>query len=127
MTGVLCVWIYATCFPDIDYSDCLCDDCWNIFFAECGELLLAMDFLLLSSIHGYLRVLVFHILLLCQDQNVWILPDQLLFWIHRHVLPRFRNSMWYISLSLSLFFLGILDRTEQVVLCLTCIGLGLYS
>lgn len=67
MTGVLCVRIYATSISDSHNSDRMCNDSWDVFLAKRGELLLAMDFILLCSVNSYLRLLVLDILLLCQD------------------------------------------------------------
>ena len=41
-----------------------------------------------------LRVFVLSILLLCEDEDVRLLPNQLLFWIHFDVLSWAGNSVW---------------------------------
>ncbi|XP_013605429.1 PREDICTED: transmembrane 9 superfamily member 1-like isoform X3 [Brassica oleracea var. oleracea] len=86
LTGVLCVWIHAAGFCDSGDSDGLCDNCGNLFPAERRELSLAMDFVFLSCFNGCLCLLILHLLLLRKDQDVWILPDKLLLWIHNDVL-----------------------------------------
>lgn len=93
-TGLLCVWVHASCVCHSDHCHCLCDDCGDILLAECWELSLAMDFILLCCLYCPLCIPVLNLLLSNEDQNVWLLPDQLLFWIHIDVLSWFGNTMW---------------------------------
>jgi hypothetical protein len=92
VAGLLRVWVHAAGVHHFDHRDSVCDDRGNVLLAECGELSLAMDFLLVGGFHSLLRVLVLHLLLSHEDKDVRILPDQLLLRLHSHVLHR----PWYI-------------------------------
>lgn len=35
LTGVLCLWLYASCFSDSHHCYCMRDDCGDILLAEC--------------------------------------------------------------------------------------------
>ncbi|KAG6487356.1 hypothetical protein ZIOFF_055942 [Zingiber officinale] len=91
--GVLCVWLYATGVPDPRNCHRLCDDSRCIFLAKCRELSLAVDFILLCCFDRCLCVPLFYILLPCEDQDVRLLPDQLLLWLHVNVLFGLRNTL----------------------------------
>lgn len=97
LTGVLCLRLHASCFCNSDHCYCLCNHCGNIFHVECWELSLAMDFVLLSCIYCFICVFVFRLLLLCKDQDVRLLPNKLLFWIHSDVQSWSRNALRYVS------------------------------
>jgi len=96
-TGVLCVWLYATGFSDSHHRYCLCDNCRDILFVKCRELPLAMDVFLFSCLNISLCVFILNILLLREDKDVRVLPNQLLFWIHFDVFSWTRNSMRWVS------------------------------
>jgi hypothetical protein len=93
-TGVLCLWLHATGFSDSHRCYCMCDNCGDILFVKCWELQLAMDIFSFSSLNRCLCISVLNILLLCEDKDVRLLPNQLLFWIHYDVLSWTRNSLW---------------------------------
>ena len=93
LTGVLRVWIHAAGICDSGHSNGLCDNCGNLFPTERRELSLAMDFVFLSCFNGCLRLLILHLLLLRKDQDVRILPDKLLLWIHHDVLSWPRHPL----------------------------------
>lgn len=99
-TGVLRVRVYAAGFLDSHYCHCLCDHCGDILLVKCWKLSLAVDFLLLCCLDSCLCVSVLSLLLLCEDQDVRLLSDQLLFWIHFDVLPWIGNPMRWVSLVL---------------------------
>ncbi|AQK71657.1 Transmembrane 9 superfamily member 1 [Zea mays] len=92
-TGLLCLWVHVAGLSDTHHCHHMCNNCRYIFLAKCGELPLAMDFILLCCFHCGVCLPLLHILLPHEDQDVWILPDQLLFRLHSNVLPRLRNTM----------------------------------
>lgn len=65
--GLLCLWVYATRVCDTDHCHGMCDNCGDIFLAECRELSLAMDFILRCCFNCSLCLLLRRILLLCED------------------------------------------------------------
>lgn len=103
LTGLLRLWLYAVSFSDSHHCDRLCDNRGNIFLIECWKLPLAMDIIFLSCLDSCLCVLVFDILLLREDKDVRVLPNQLLFWIHFDVLSWFRNSLRWVYHEIKLF------------------------
>jgi len=103
LQGLLCIWIYVAGFCDSPYCHHLRHYSWNILLAKCWKLSLAMDIILLCRINSSLCVPLFHILLLYENEDVWIFPDNFLFWLHTYVLPWFGNTLW------SCWLLGLLD------------------
>ena len=99
MTGLLRVRLHATGFSDSYDCYCLCDNCGYILLVKCWELSLAMDVFLFSCLDSCLCVFVLNILLLCEDEDVRLLPDELLFRIHFDVFSWARNSMWSCGFS----------------------------
>ncbi|KAK6116683.1 hypothetical protein DH2020_049565 [Rehmannia glutinosa] len=57
-SGLLCVWLHATCVCDSDHRHRLRYNCGYLFLAECRELSLAMDFILLCCLNCSLCVLL---------------------------------------------------------------------
>lgn len=121
--GVLCVRLHAAGVPDPVNCHNLCDNCGDILSAECRELSLAVDIILLSCLNGALCVHLFHLLLPCEDQNVWILPDQFLLWVYSHVLSGPGHPLWWVlspcpspspSPSLSIMLVCKISHTDRM-------------
>ena len=91
--GLLCLWFYAAGLPDSHHCNHLCNNCGDIFLAKCRELSLAVDVVLLCCLNSSICVFVLCILLLCENQDVRLLPDQLLLRIHFDVLSWFGNPL----------------------------------
>lgn len=87
LPGVLRVRLHAVGVHHPDYRHGVRHHCRHLLPAERGKLPLAMDVLLLSGLDRHLRVPLQYILLLHEDQDVGLLPNDLLLWVHAHVLP----------------------------------------
>ncbi|KAG8389682.1 hypothetical protein BUALT_Bualt01G0004200 [Buddleja alternifolia] len=59
--GLLCVWLHVIRVCNSDHCGHLCDNCGDIFLAECGELSLAVDFIFLSCFNCSLCVYLYSI------------------------------------------------------------------
>ena len=92
LAGLLRVWIHAAGVHHSDHRDCVRDDRGNVLLAQCGELSLAMDLLLVGGFYSRIRVPVLDLLLSHEDKDDGILSDQFLLWLHSDVLHR----SWYI-------------------------------
>lgn len=73
--GVLCVWIYVVGVYYFDDCDGVCDDCGDVFFVECGELLLVVDVVFVGGVDSGICVFVFGVLFLYEDEDVWVFLD----------------------------------------------------
>lgn len=92
--GVLRVRIHAAGVHHLDDRDGVRDDRWDVLLAECGELSLAVDVVFVGGVDSGIRVPVLGVLLLHEDEDVRVFPDQFLLRVHADVLPGVGHILW---------------------------------